>query len=305
MMPHYQAGLWLTNFFIGVSMNEPTVSGEENLPPPGQRTLYVCNHDDIIREPGITNWQLHRLGRPLAYIMVGKNLNNLTNQILLHLAPIRIIPRGEGTGGQTAAIMQEELERGHDIWVAQGKGRTKDGSHRTHPNLLYNLANQYHTSIDDFIKQVAVVPVAVSAEIDPAATFLARSEYDKMKLSRGEAPRKPSTFHDIRVGFFGHKGQAHISFGPRLEGRFSSREDAAEEIDRFIMGNYKCYPTHKAAYKERSRHPFADWKRAPVNPDEINNDPLQEQVRRTDEECRPLLVARYAMAVYERRIINS
>ncbi|RME31639.1 hypothetical protein D6789_02090, partial [Candidatus Woesearchaeota archaeon] len=110
------------------------VRGDEHLGAP--RTLYISNHADIVREAGLINYVLHRRGLPLAAIVVGDNLyENIFTRSFMRLFPTIPVPRGPGSGLVVGQRVERVLGEGRAVWLAQNRGRSKDGRNVTEPAI--------------------------------------------------------------------------------------------------------------------------------------------------------------------------
>lgn len=258
------------------------------------RTLYISNHMDIVREAAIINYTLAQDDRPLAHLAAGDNLfKNRIIRPLLALQPLFPVPRGKGQGLAIAERIESQLSQGNHTWVAQGAGRSRSGRIETHPNLLANLAAAHGANVDEYLASTNVVPVAVSAEYEPTAKQMAY-------LAAGKKKSMMDDLSAFASGIFGQKGRISIAFMPRIKHANSALE-ASAAVDRAIIGGYAIYPTHSAAYRERSRVPTSEWSTHPVDTRALDDDYLAEQVRRLPAIVAPHLVMRYAMPVLQQK----
>lgn len=258
------------------------------------RTLYISNHMDIVREAAIINYTLDQNDRPLAHLAAGDNLfKNSIIRPLLALQPLFPVPRGKGQGLAIAATVEAQLSQSKHTWVAQGPGRSRSGRIETHPNLLANLAAAHGTNIEEYLVSTNVVPVAVSAEYEPTAKQMAYLAAGKIKSGMDDL----SAFVN---GIFGPKGRISIVFMPRVRHADSALE-ASVAVDNAIIRGYRIYPTHIAAYKERSRVPTSEWSTHPVDMKALDDEYLVEQVRKLPASVAPHLVMRYAMPVLQQK----
>jgi hypothetical protein len=295
MEPHYRIGLGMVGFFATITSSGVTSSGLEHLAE-RPRTLYISNHADIVREPTLINRELHRKGLPLAHIAAGENLFAMASmQLLLSLQPIFPVPREPGQGARVAQRVEEELEE-HPVWVAQGSGRSKTGNYHTHPHLLVNLAAARGVSVDEYVRQTNIIPVAISTEYEPTAAVVARI------LKSGKKSRADDLLA-VTLGIWGWKGAAHVAFSPPLAGEFPKAYVAASAIDDAILLSYRCFATNREAHEERSRYPPREWTARPVDMRRIHNPLLCHQLYKVDPALRPYILARYAMPEHNRLLI--
>ena len=224
---------------------------------PSRPHLFVSNHRDIALDSGFMNYALWSSGRTTTQIAVGDNLlTNGTAMDLMRLNKSFSIARAEiGAKAQFAAVMKTScyirsaIESGESVWIAQREGRAKDGVDQSNPALFKMFLLAYREefrSFDEWLDQVALVPVSISYELDPCAATKAKELYfmdrdGKYDKNEGEDIRSMAT------GIFGFKGRVHVSFGARVEGGFEQAEDLLAHVDRMIVRNLKTYPTHVLA----------------------------------------------------------
>ncbi len=224
---------------------------------PSRPHLFVSNHRDIALDSGFMNFALWSSGRKTTQIAVGDNLlTNGTAIDLMRLNKSFSIARAEtGAKAQFAAVMKTScyirsaIESGESVWIAQREGRAKDGVDQSNPALFKMFLLAYREefrSFDEWLDQVALVPVSISYELDPCAATKAKELYfmdrdGKYDKNEGEDIRSMAT------GIFGFKGRVHVSFGARVEGGFEQAEDLLAHVDRMIVRNLKTYPTHVLA----------------------------------------------------------
>ncbi|MGI9295043.1 MAG: 1-acyl-sn-glycerol-3-phosphate acyltransferase [Pseudomonadales bacterium] len=244
---------------IEQTMDGFSVSGAENILP-DQACLFLGNHRDITLDPAFTNFALHQHDFDTVRIAIGDNL--LTKPFatdLMRLNKSFIVKRSASGPRQilaafknlSAYILQSIRQDGQYIWMAQREGRAKDGNDKTEPAIIKMLAMSRDKKIHSFaehIRQLNIIPVAVSYEYDPCdlakATELAaiaeHGSYDKAEHE---------DIRSIADGISGYKGQVHIAFGERLTGNFETPEDVAAEVDRQIYRNYRLHPSNCVAWE--------------------------------------------------------
>ena len=115
----------------------------------------------------------------------------------------------------------------------------------------------------DVLKQLHIIPVSISYELDPC-DFLKAKEF---QLKRDNPAHKKSQTDDIEnmlTGIMGFKGRVRFRFGKcintlinRLPGdipRNELLEKVACIIDREIYSNYSFFPFNYVAYDRMSHH---------------------------------------------------
>jgi hypothetical protein len=248
-----------------------TYSGLENLDP-AQSYLFVSNHRDIAMDPSFVNWALFLKNFKTVRIAIGDNLLSKPYvSDLMRMNKSFIVKRSvSGVREMMKALSHlsdyifSSLQEDSSIWIAQKEGRAKDGFDKTDPAIIkmfYVNGKKQKVEFGDYIKQLNIVPVAVSYEFDPCDKHKAQELYDKAE--KGEY--KKSQFEDIESivrGIVGKKGHVHVSFGTPLQKEFNDAEEVAQEIDAQIYRNYYLHPSNFIAARKASEKITASDKQA-------------------------------------------
>ena len=238
-----------------------TYSGLENLDPV-KNYLFVSNHRDIAMDPAFVNWALFMENFKTVRIAIGDNLLSKPYvSDLMRMNKSFIVKRSvSGMREMLKALSHlsdyifSSLQEDSSIWIAQREGRAKDGFDKTEPaivKMFYVNGKKKKIAFADYIKQLNIVPVAVSYEFDPCDQQKAQELYDKAE--KGEYQK--SQFEDLESivrGIIGQKGHVHVAFGSPLQGEFSDADAVAQEIDKQIYQNYYLHPSNFIAAKQSS-----------------------------------------------------
>lgn len=239
-----------------------SISGLEKLDP-AQGYLFISNHRDIILDSALLSYALVDKGRDTVEIGTGDNLffspfvsdlMRLNRSFKIHR---NLSPRELHTYSVRLShyIRQQVVEDSSSVWIAQRNGRAKDGNDQTETGLLKMLA----LSESDFLKgfrELRIVPMAVSYELDPCDRFKARElAYKEANLTFEKT--KQEDFLNMQAGILEHKGRVHISLGDPLDRELEDLADIVNKNDRFrafrelmdrrIQSLYKLFPTHYIA----------------------------------------------------------
>lgn len=221
-------------------------------------TLFVSNHRDIALDPALVNYALYQSGSSTAEIAIGDNLlSKPWLSDLMRLNKSFIVKRGEKTKREmlnasknlSAYIHHTLTEKKQHVWIAQREGRAKNGLDVTNPAVISMLLlnRQRDQSISDYLKEINIVPVAISYEFDPCD----KDKAIELAAIETTGSYKKSEYEDIKSiskGMLGFKGKIHVEFGSTLKGNFADSKEIAREIDRQITNNYKLTNTNYAAY---------------------------------------------------------
>jgi len=236
-----------------------TYSGLENLEA-DKNYLFVSNHRDIAMDPAFVNWALVSEEFKTVRIAIGDNLlSKPFASDLMRMNKSFIVKRAlKAPREMMKAVLQlsdyifSSLQSDSSIWIAQREGRAKDGFDKTEPaivKMFYINGKKKKIAFNDYIKQLNIVPVAVSYEFDACDEHKAQELYGKAQT--GEY--KKSEFEDIESivrGIVGQKGHVHVTFGKVLDEDFEDAEQVASAIDQQIYQNYYLHPSNYIAAKQ-------------------------------------------------------
>lgn len=236
-----------------------TYSGLEHLDA-DKNYLFVSNHRDIAMDPSFVNWALFSEKFKTVRIAIGDNLlSKPFTSDLMRMNKSFIVKRAlKAPREMMKAVLQlsdyifSSLQSDSSIWIAQREGRAKDGFDKTEPAIIkmfYMNGKKKKIAFNDYIKQLNIVPVAVSYEFDACDKHKAQEIVDKAQT--GEY--KKGEFEDIESivrGIVGQKGHVHVAFGKVLTEDFDNPEQVASEIDKQIYQNYYLHPSNFIAAKQ-------------------------------------------------------
>jgi 1-acyl-sn-glycerol-3-phosphate acyltransferase len=244
---------------MDATVTELSVSGFDRLPT-DKAYLFISNHRDIALDPAFVNMALYQYGQQTVRIAIGDNL--LTKPYVADLMRLNksfIVKRSATSpreklkaSKQLSAFIQHSLQQEHShVWLAQREGRAKDGNDCTNAAIISMLTlNRPKTQeYADYIRELNIVPVAISYEWDPCD---AAKTQELFSLCQTGEYRKQAheDIASIAAGIAGFKGHVHLAFGEPLQGDYANAEAVAAEIDRQIWQNYRLYPSNLLAYQQ-------------------------------------------------------
>ena len=226
---------------------------------------YISNHRDIILDSGFLSILLVDQGMSTVEIAIGDNL-------LIYPWIHKLVRVNKSFIVQRALSMRQKLEssarmarymhytigeKNQSIWVAQREGRAKDSNDRTQDSILKMLAMGGEGDTIDRLKELNIVPLAISYEYDPC-DYLKAQEF---QLKRDIEDYKKSTQDDLvnmKVGLFGFKGKVHFQTAPCINDELDKIDRSLPKaelftrisalIDRGIHRNYRIYPGNYIAH---------------------------------------------------------
>lgn len=277
-----------------------TVSGLDRLDR-SKAYLFVSNHRDIVMDPAFMNWSLYQHGFQTVRIAIGDNL--LSQPFVSDLMRVNksfIVKRS--VPGRREKLMEARklsayihhsiVEENANIWIAQREGRAKDGIDKTNPAVIgmFSLNRPKPRPYADYIRELNIVPVAISYEFDPCDAMKARERYYQLERG-GYSKGKDEDVRSIAKGMSGWKGRVHLSFGePLTEYDFQNDTEVAVAVDRQIHRMYRLFETHETAH--RWLHECPEQEGPAWVPSE-----LRKRVSKQAPELRPYILAQYANAV--------
>lgn len=268
-----------------------TYSGLENLDAT-KNYLFVSNHRDIAMDPSFVNWALFSEKFKTVRIAIGDNLLSKPyvsdimrmNKSFIVKRSVSGVREMMKSLSHLSSYIFSSLQEESSIWIAQREGRAKDGFDKTEPAIIkmfYVNGKKSKVPFPDYIKQLNIVPVAVSYEFDPCDQQKAQELYDK--AANGEY--KKSQFEDIDSivrGIIGQKGHVHVAFGQPLSDDFEDAESVAQEIDTQIYKNYYLHPSNYLAAKDKS-----------VAIDELDKNAFQQHLQAIKPELQDIVLKMY------------
>ena len=235
-----------------------TVSGLEALDK-HQSYLFISNHRDIAMDPALVSWSLYHHGSNTLRIAIGDNL--LTKPYVADLMRLNksfIVNRSAKAPREklkaakhlSAYIHHSIVSEKSSIWIAQREGRAKDGFDKTNSAVVgMVMLNKPKTEdFSEYVKELRIVPVSISYELDPCDAAKARELY-KQRTQGSYQKEEHEDVKSIALGIAGKKGHVHIAFGSVLDGHYDDTDQIVADIDRQILSHYVLHATNCFAYE--------------------------------------------------------
>ncbi len=231
-----------------------------------RRYTFVSNHRDIVLDSALLDKLLVDAGfKTTCEIAIGDNL--LAAPWIKDLVRINksfIVERSAGIREMLAASkrLSEYMHfviaaKNDNIWIAQREGRAKDSDDRTQQSILKMMAMGGEGSVKERLKQLHIVPLAISYEYDPCDWLKAR-EFQLKRDVEGWKKTKQDDVESMRTGIMGYKGRIHYHCAPCIDDFLDSLPNdtpkgelfaaVAAHIDRGIHRNYRLYPNNFIAW---------------------------------------------------------
>ena len=230
-----------------------------------KRYTFVSNHRDIVLDSALLDVLLYDAGfNTTCEIAIGDNLLSLPwVKDLVRLNKSFIVQRSLSpreflmASKKIAEYMHYVVgEKNDNIWIAQREGRAKDSNDRTQPSILKMMAMGGEGSPVDRLRQLHIVPLAISYEYDPC-DFLKAAEFQLRRDVPGWKKTALDDVNSMRTGIMGYKGGVHYHCAPCIDGFLDNLSPdipkskvfdvIAEHIDKEIFKNYRLYPSNYIA----------------------------------------------------------
>lgn len=257
-----------------------SLSNELSLKKVGS-AVFVANHRDILLDSAILQMVLVDLGMETSEITFGSNL--MINEFIIDFGKTNrmytVFRDGsaremhENSKRLSAYIHHTILDKKRSSWIAQRKGRTKNGLDQTDTTVLKMLTTFDRKNPLEAIKAINIVPVIISYEYEPCDLLKIREQY----LSKHQAYKKEvgEDLKSVLNGITQDKGQIHLAIGEPVRQFLESEKEyiddtnvhqkVAEYIDGEVYKKYQLYPNnywaldqlnqaseHKAQYSEKT-----------------------------------------------------
>ncbi len=230
-----------------------------------KRYTFVSNHRDIVLDSAFLDKLLIDAGfKTTCEIAIGDNL--LAAPWIKDLVRVNksfIVERSAGIREMLAGskrmseYMHYVIAEKHDnIWIAQREGRAKDSNDRTQPSILKMMAMGGEGSVVERLKQLHIVPLAISYEYDPC-DYLKAAEFQLKRDVEGWKKTKADDVMSMKTGIMGYKGAIHYHCAPCIDDFLDALPEdtpkgdifdiVAREMDRRIHLGYRLYAVNHIA----------------------------------------------------------
>ena len=227
-----------------------------------KRYTFISNHRDIVLDSALLDVLLFDAKcTTTCEIAIGDNL--LAAPWIKDLVRVNksfIVERSAGIREMLASskrlseYMHFVIAHKHEnIWIAQREGRAKDSNDRTQEALLKMMAMGGEGSVADRLRQLHLVPLAISLEYDPCDWLKAR-EFQLKRDIEGWKKTRQDDVESMRTGVMGYKGQIHYHCAPCIDSFLDTLSAdmpkgevfaaVAQHIDKCIHANYRLYPNN-------------------------------------------------------------
>ena len=229
------------------------------------RYTFISNHRDIVLDSALLDKLLIDAGfNTTCEIAIGDNLLKLPwVKDLVRVNKSFIVERALSMREMLMASkrLSEYMhfviaEKNDNVWIAQREGRAKDSNDRTQEAILKMMVMGGEGSIIDRLKQLHLVPLAISYEYDPC-DYLKAAELQARRDNPSWQKGPMDDVTSMQTGIMGYKGYIHYQCADCIDSYLDTFPAdtpktelfrlIADHIDRQIFAGYRLYPNNYVA----------------------------------------------------------
>ena len=229
------------------------------------RYTFISNHRDIVLDSALLDKLLIDAGfNTTCEIAIGDNLLKLPwVKDLVRVNKSFIVERALSMREMLMASkrLSEYMhfviaEKNDNVWIAQREGRAKDSNDRTQEAILKMMVMGGEGSIIDRLKQLHLVPLAISYEYDPC-DYLKAAELQARRDNPSWQKGPMDDVTSMQTGIMGYKGYIHYQCADCIDSYLDAIPAdtpktelfrlIADHIDRQIFAGYRLYPNNYVA----------------------------------------------------------
>ena len=229
------------------------------------RYTFISNHRDIVLDSALLDKLLIDAGfNTTCEIAIGDNLLKLPwVKDLVRVNKSFIVERALSMREMLMASkrLSEYMhfviaEKNDNIWIAQREGRAKDSNDRTQEAIIKMMVMGGEGSIIDRLKQLHLVPLAISYEYDPC-DYLKAAELQARRDNPSWQKGPMDDVTSMQTGIMGYKGYIHYQCADCIDSYLDTIPAdtpktelfrlIADHIDRQIFAGYRLYPNNYVA----------------------------------------------------------
>ena len=250
----------ISKYTRGVTFDHDCITPEE-------RYTFMSNHRDIVLDSAILSKKLLDARFPTTCeIAIGDNLLIYPwIKRLVRLNKAFTVKRGLGPREllESSKLVSRYMhyaitQKRENIWIAQREGRAKDSNDRTQDSVLKMLSMGGEGSIIDCLRDLHLVPLAISYEYDPC-DYLKAQEFQQKRDNPSFRKSQHDDLDNMKTGILGYKGRVHYHAAACINEWLDELKDLpkteiytaiARRIDQEIHAGYRLYPGNYVALDE-------------------------------------------------------
>jgi hypothetical protein len=280
--------------------------------------VFIANHRDIILDSSFLAMGLMENGLNTCEITWGDNLMISPFIVDVGKANGMITVFREGSPKEmlrnsqrlSSYIRNNITNLNQSVWIAQRKGRSKDGNDITDESVLKMLNLSGESKPPESLKDLNIIPVSISYEWEPCDILKVRELFISKQTTY--IKNKDEDLNSIVGGVIANKGKIQITIGENICKNFHKidtsvhhnliLEQVAKLIDRQIHKNYHLWPTNYLAYDllEGTTKFKNYYDEHTIDKFNMKLNQLYESVEGSRKELKELLLRLYANPVYNK-----
>ena len=248
---------------IALTCSNIRLEGAELLKPE-KAYSFISNHRDIVMDAAILQTYLFKSIKQLMEISFGSNL--MMTPFLVDLGKLCKMYKTE-RGSTQKELLQKSIQlsqylrhtivdKNTSFWIAQRKGRTKDGIDKTDQGLIKMLSLSNRHNLKELFSKLNITPVSLSYQYEPCDYLKVRELY--LKKTLGSYKKAPGEdYFSIMHGIKQFKGNICLRITPTItidtiktlpenDTDFCAR--LTQIVDKQIISNYQLWDTNYMAY---------------------------------------------------------
>jgi hypothetical protein len=227
--------------------------------------VYIANHRDILLDSAILGISLIQHGFNTSHITWGNNLmispfivdvgkSNRMITVFRDGTPKEMLKNSQRLSAYIRHLVKD-LKK--SVWIAQRKGRSKDGYDLTDVSVLKMLSLSGEDDIISSLKELNIIPVTISYELEPCDRMKVRETYISQN-GNNYVKDKNEDLISIIGGVVSNKGRIHLEVGEPINNLLDSVQvnqrpnevihEVAAILDKIIHANYKLWPSNYLAF---------------------------------------------------------
>lgn len=240
-----------------------TISGIESISN-NKASVLLANHRDIVLDSSLLNLLMVERGFKTTEITWGDNLiispfiedvgkSNRMITVFRDGTPKEMLKNSQRL---SEYIRQSITQRNQSVWIAQRKGRSKDGYDSTDVGVLKMLSLSGNRNVRSAMYELNIIPLAISYEWEPCDAMKVRELY--VSEDHEYVKEEQEDIRSIVGGIASQKGRIHLSIGVPLNNYYEEidpelRKNETLQVmanltDSQIHKNYKLWPSNYYAY---------------------------------------------------------
>ncbi|PLW96960.1 MAG: acyltransferase [Marinilabiliales bacterium] len=280
--------------------------------------VFIANHRDIILDSSLLAMGLMENGLKTSEITWGDNL--MISPFIVDVGKVNgmITVFREGSPKEmlknsqrlSSYIRNNITELKQSVWIAQRKGRSKNGSDTTDVSVLKMLSLSGESKPPDSLKELNITPVTISYEWEPCDILKVRELYISKQTTY--IKNKDEDLFSIIGGVVSDKGRIQITMGENINQSLHTIdtsvhnnliiEQIAKLIDQQIHRNYHLWPSNYLAFDmlENSNKYSDEYDETTKNKFNLKLQDLFKSVDGPEDELKSLFLKLYANPVYNK-----